>query len=268
MAKRTRYRSGLSVKDRRGLAITAAAVATTVVMIALSFALKDRGSYNADTLCPTDRTYPRTVLIVDKTDVFSPAQSSFLRAEIIRLRESLTQYEKLSIYVLNEANFGAPKPVFELCNPGSGEDANALYQNPRKIKQRFDERFGRPLDQALVTLTQGEEAKSSPIMEMIQNVAFAENLQGTSDRKRLYLISDMLQHTPVYSQYKSAIDFDAFARTDQLKRVQVALPNVAVYIFYLFRRGQEKLQTAKHTAFWERYFDSMGAKLVDVRYGP
>jgi hypothetical protein len=263
-----RQKKGLSKKDRRGLTIFAAVGAATLVLVVLSVAIRDDGRYDEVTLCPTDRSFNRTVVIVDKTDLFTGAQSQFLKAEVIRLRDNMEMFEKLSIYVLSEANFASPKPVFEFCNPGSGEDANELYQNPRKLKRRFDERFGRPLDAVVETLVEGERSKTSPVMEMVKNVAFAEQIGDQEGQTKLILISDMLQNTNGYSQYRDPIEFGRFKQTDQYRRVSTALPNVDVQIIYFFRDGQRRRQNARHIVFWERYFASLGATTSNVRYGP
>jgi len=254
--------------DRRGLIIFAVTGALALLMISVSFLARDGGKYDAKTLCPQDRPFDRTVVIVDKTDRLSPAQGLFLKAEVLRLRDGMKTFDKLSIYILNEANMAVPVPAFELCNPGSGADANELYQNPKKLKRRFDERFGRPLEAVIETLLIGEKASSSPVMEMIKNVAFAEKFNDDKPGKRLILISDMLQHTAVFSHYRDPPDFLKFSQSDQYRRVQVPLPGVDIQIIYFFRDGQARRQSSKHIVFWEQYFQSMGASVSEVRYGP
>jgi hypothetical protein len=266
--RRTKYNKGLSKKDRRGLTIFAITGSIALALVILSFAIRDDGRHNETTLCPTDRPFNRTVVIVDKTDRFTGPQSQFLRVEIIRLRDRMKIFEKLSVYVLSETNYVAAKPVFELCNPGSGEDANALYQNPRKLKRRFDERFGCPLDEVINALLEGERWKTSPVMEMVKNVAFAEQISEKQSGTKLILISDMLENTPAYSHYRDPINFGRFKRSEQYRRVATPLPNVDIQIIYFFRKGQRRLQNARHIVFWERYFQSLGASTSEVRYGP
>jgi hypothetical protein len=192
---RRRRSKGLSKQDKRGLMILALAVATVVAILALSFVVRDDSKYDARTLCPINRPYARTIVIVDKTDPFTSAQSAFLRAEILRLRADMEQSEKLAIYILREDNFAAPTPVFELCNPGTGAEANALYQNPKKIRLHFEERFGKPLDAILANLVKGERSEQSPIIEMIKSVAYRGDFDEQGVKLQLVLISDMLQHT-------------------------------------------------------------------------
>lgn len=265
---RPKKKKKLNEKDRRGLKIFVAAGIFVLVLIMIPIFVPSGGPYDEATLCPTDRPYPRTIVVVDKTDPFTVSQSRFLRAEIERLRDNMAQYEKLAIYVLNQDNFAAPESVFELCNPGSGKDANALYQNPTKIRLRFKKKFGQPLADLLADLITGERADRSPIMEMIRNVAYMGDFNDQSVKRRLILISDMLQHMPGYSHYRSPVNFEAFAASDYFARIKAPLPGVNVHLIYLVRRGQERNQTSKHLVFWERFFQGVGAKLVDVRYGP
>lgn len=262
------------------MAILAGVCVAGIALFMVPLFVGDKGAYDPATLCPTDRSYGRTIVIVDKTDPFTDSQSAFLRTEIERIRDDMDEYEKLTIYVLNQSNFSTPKPVFELCKPGTGEDANALYQNPQKIRQRFENRFGRPLEELLADLTKGDVADRSPIMEMIRNVSYRGDFdmgesneeKGKSEdrgvKRQLVIISDMLQHMPEFSQYQAPVTFEAFAKTEYFRHIRATLPGVVVHLIYLLRHGREKIQTASHLIFWEKFFRNAGAELVDVRYGP
>jgi hypothetical protein len=281
---RRKRRKGLTRQDKRGLLILSVALATVVFILVLSFFVRDDSKYDAHTLCPTERAFGRTVVVVDKTDPFSPTQSAFLRLEVKRLRGEMEQSEKLTIYVLDKDSFAAPSPVFELCNPGSGAQANALYQNPEKIRLRFEERFGKPLDSILENLVKGDVAKFSPIMEMIRNVSFRDDFDVQGEKRQLVLISDMLQHTTGgYSHYpprgknsaseqsgasSSRLSFSEFKTKDEYRRVKASLSGVNVRIIYFRNRNRSDLQTPRHVLFWEDFFADAGATLVEVRYGP
>lgn len=148
-------------------------------------------------------------------------------------------------------------------------DANELYQNPRMIRLRFEERFGEPLDTLLTDLTKGEVADRSPIMEMIRNVAYKGEFRDETAKRRLILISDMLQHMPEYSHYRTPVDYEAFAKSRYFEQVRPSLPGVEVRVIYLIRRGRESIQTAGHAVFWERFFKAAGAiHLNEIRVGP
>ncbi|MOA14337.1 hypothetical protein D3C78_1344340 [compost metagenome] len=110
---------------------------------------------------------------------------------------------------------------------------------------------------------QDQPADKSPIFEMIQLVAInsfrANNVQGP---KTLIVYSDMLANTPDFSMFSGLPEFDSFAESPYGQRSQTRLDGVRVELNYLMK--YPKLQNRKQLAFWERYFERAGARLVAV----
>ncbi|MBP5857917.1 hypothetical protein KAJ83_12935 [Marivibrio halodurans] len=217
-------------------------------------------------LCPESGYRAHTIVVVDKTDTFSPSQRSYLGRIIRTVGEEMRQFDKLSIYVLDHKNFSAPIPAFDLCNPGDGSAANTLYQNPRKIRAKFEATFGEPLDRAINALATTQTSPRSPIMEMIQEVALRDDFKPRQAPQRLILFSDMLQHMPGdYSQFRDPISFDWFAARTYAREVATSLGGADVEIVYLLNPEYEALQTRRHILFWEQYFKWINGNLVEVR---
>lgn len=249
--------------DRLGVILISGSAAVVIALLGVRFLIGGESIDKTD-LCPIDRPYPHTVLLVDKTDPFTPSQQRFLRNLTNKVKFDLERYEKLSIYVLDNENYLAPAPVFAMCNPGTGAGANELYQNPQRVQQRFDEFFGDPLDAVLEKLLEAAEAPHSPIMEMLREVSFVDDFNTETPERRLIVVSDMLQNMPAYSHYQDSIDYDGFAASAYADEVAALLGGVTVTVVYLWRPGTRNLQGLGHIRFWDRYFAEFGARLVEV----
>ena len=259
-------RSGLSKKDKQGVIIIVGSVLGLVLLALIPVIVSITAvPFDEETLCPKEQDYGHTVILVDKTDPLTPTQATLVRRLVDRVKSSMTLFEKLSIFVLDDLNYSFPEPRFALCNPGSGENASPLYQNPSLMERRFEEKFGEPLDKALDGIKLGDTRPNSPIMEMIASVSTLKDFQPSKENRRLIIFSDMLQHMPDYSHYSSKLDYDAFKGTDYARRQLVNLEGVQVRIIYLVRKNAIQRQTNRHGLFWEKYFERLGARLDEIR---
>jgi hypothetical protein len=263
-----RRKKKLSSGDRKGLAIFAVVGVLVLALASARLIIGSGDKYDPNTLCPLNAPYPRTVVIIDVTDPLSESQRLSVRNKLDSLRDDLEKFEKLVIYALDETNFASPEPIFSLCRPGTGQDANELYQNPKKIRARYDKQFGDPLDQLLLEVSNKKGAKVSPIMEMIRNVAYTKDLAANDVRKRLIIVSDLLQHTKDYSHYRTKADYTKFSTSHFSSQVQAPLLDVDVYIHYLLRPKNKQLQSAGHVLFWEQYIAHAGANISGFQIGP
>lgn len=254
-----------SAKDKKGMVIFGLVFAALLVLAAAQHVLRpDASRYDPLTLCPKDRSYPHTVVLLDKTDPFSRTQQAFLRDRLKQIRDHMAKYEKLSIYVLEDAA-GVGEARFAMCNPGSGKDANELYQNPQKIEQHFREQFGGPLDRLLAGLLEGQSRPRSAIIEAIREVAAQPDFRDPQQRRRLVVFSDMIHNTTEFSQYSNPQSFEKFAKTDYGDwSLRTSLARAEVAIVYLLRPEYKAAQNRGHTLFWEKYFHALGADLKEV----
>src|SRR5207245_3894538 len=118
-------------KDTHGLLIIGGCLLFVFVAVVIAVKLREPKPSHGTDLCPYEIPYPHTVILLDKTDPFTESQKQKLMETISRVKARLDKYEKLSIYILDHASYKAHIPVFSLCNPGSPENAEPLYQNPR-----------------------------------------------------------------------------------------------------------------------------------------
>ncbi len=255
----------LSKQDKQGIAIFAAAMlAVIALVVALFVARGSAGHYDRETLCPTDRDYAHTVVLIDKTDPFSATQQDYLRSRLKALRDRLAKYEKLSIFVL-EDDGGTGAARFSLCNPGTGKDANELYQNPRLEAERFKTQFGAPLDSLLAELLVAQTKPHSAILEAIRDIAAQPDFHDPRQTRHLVIVSDLIQNVAEFSQYHSVVPFDVFAKTTYGEwMLRTPLAGVDVSVIYLLRQETKHSQTRAHALFWENYFSSLGAVLKEL----
>lgn len=263
MARRHRKKRN---KDQLGKVIIAMSALGLAILITIPLLIKlTEVPYDDETFCPLDRPYPHTVIMIDKTDPLTETQEEALRNIIARIKSDMTLYEKLSIFVLDDQNYTYPQPRFALCNPGSGDDASPIYQNPKLMQIRFEEVFGNKIDTALDDIQLGDTRPNSPIMEMIRTLQNLPDFISANKPRRLIIFSDMLQHMPGYSHYRASPNFETFKETEFAKFQRADLAGVNVSIMYLVRDKTTKRQTNRHGLFWEQYFDWMGAQLQEIR---
>lgn len=139
------------------------------------------------------------ILIVDKTDKWNSAQESRLRNIVTGMRDQLGLNERLTIFVFSDTVQPGFLPVFSLCNPGRASNTNIWTSNPRRWEKKFVESFGRPLDAIMAELTQATEGPVSPILEVLIDLSNREELVAGDTRRRIVLVSDMLQNSAIYT---------------------------------------------------------------------
>lgn len=237
--------------------------AVFVVLVLVGF--WPRGEHDPTTLCPKDGDYSRTAVLIDATDALSASQVKIIRDEINALRKRLTPHEWVGIFVLDENNLVLPRPEVALCNPGDESTANPLYENPHQVRRRFEREFRAPIEASVERLARLPSKPTSPILEMIRAVALDRNFDSTRNR-RLIVVSDLLQNVPNYSHYRQDANFDRWRDTPYAREfLQLSLLDVEVDILYLKRTDARALQTRGHVAFWEDYFDAVGAVVQTLK---
>lgn len=256
----------LSKKDKQGLAIFASAGAILALLVGSFLALRtNQHRYDSNSFCPQDMIYPHRVVLIDASDPFSESQRREVSALLRGMPAQMAQFERLTLFILNGGNDAYPEPAFSLCNPGTGAAANTLYQNPRLIQQRYEEKFGAPLDAITANLPFDTTSIASPIIDMIRDVTRVARTLTPQASIELVLVSDMLENTAAYSQYRDPVDFGWYAQHLGAQASNPALEGMRVTIEYLIRKDTQQRQTRGHILFWEQFFESNGGLLASVR---
>jgi hypothetical protein len=238
----------------------------TIVIGALTIsaaALKE-GVCDPDTLC-LGNVSAHTIVVLDQTDVLNINHQRFILNYINKEKDKLGKHEKFSIFSLTENTYINPEPIFSKCNPGNGKDANQLYQNPKKIKKKFEGLFSKPLKDNLSNAMDGMTSSRSPLFEIIRELSYRDDFSEVVNKRTLIIISDMMHHTKEYSQYKNDQNYQKFSDSSYAEEVAVDLNSVEVRIVYLLREKLENLQGSQHLSFWEGYFKNTGADVTGIR---
>jgi hypothetical protein len=199
--------------------------------------------------------------IIDKTDPMTDHERDGLTTLMrTAARDELRAGERLSVWTIGDHEDGTLSKEFCRCNPGLR--AGGWTDNVGRVRARFDSTFGGPLDHVLADVSRRETAPRSPIMEATREVSeLREFTEGTGPR-RLRIVSDMLQNSALWSQYRSTGDFAAFSRRPVWRDLRASLRGVSVEIVYLHRQRDAGLQGAAHREFWRQYFRACDAASV------
>ena len=253
-------------KKQRGVAFGALGVLLLALGSVAAIAPWNAPPIDPNTFCPKDGIHARTAILFDATDPMDEQTIERVRTHAETLvRERLELYEWAGVFVLGEDNLALPTPSIALCNPGNESTCNPLVVNCQDVAREFERKFERPMREAIESLAKLPAGQRSPILEMIRSVALARHFEG-AERKRLVVVSDMLQNVPgQYSHYDGNNDFARWSDGDYAREfLRPILNGVEVEIWYIKRPELRGLQTRGHVDFWESYFAAAGARVKKV----
>ncbi len=262
MARRRRSRQ----KKQRNQAILNFVLAgLAVAIIGFSFYALQPAPYDKKTLCEiSDTLPPHTAIIIDKTDEYSELQAELIGDAIRRTSNRLDANERFTLFELDERGQFDPRGEFSLCNPGRGDQVNPLFSNPKQMEERYRDLFEGPMLATLEDLVVPKEAPSSPIMEALARLSQTENFSDRADRRKVVLISDMLQNSDIFSAYggggampENAPDAETSAR-DLKNRFGRALDGVDLEIRLIPRERYVDLQRGALKDYWNDVFNELG----------
>lgn len=223
------------------------------------------------------------VVILDATDPWNEVQRAVIMQEFRALQHEIPRFARVSLYTLTSASSELPAPALQLCNPGNVADLSRsiplgrpgvrLVATPQMVELRWRDGFIARLDSIFEAQGASAGTRRSPIMETIRSAAisvFGAAPRDTAPPRKLYIFSDMLQHTDRYSHYADTAwtAADAQLLADLSAMGTTALLGAEVHLFLLDRdfvgRGPGNSRSAL-LEFWHTYFAAQGATLLRVR---
>lgn len=230
-------------KNTQGILIISLVLLFVATALGFRYSVSlDKPKYNPQTLCPMSGEYPVVCVLIDKTDIWEENAGKQLSIILKKIKNNLSVYERLVIYVLDESG---NKQVFNMCNPGNGDQANSLYENPRKIKYKFDQKFSNPLDLLIPDLTKPGVAKRSPLIETIQK------LNPTTNNDQLIIISDLMQNSETISFYK---DLNKLSSKSSIKLIgNKNIKYRSVQVYFIDRSNLTQKIKDSVLSFWDNY---------------
>lgn len=240
-----------------------AAVGGTVVALGAS---SQPPKLDAETLCRVQQPiHAHTVLFVDTTDRLLDTHVRQLRTAIAQERDALPVHGKFTLLFLAAASPYGPEELVSLCNPGDGSTLNPLYEGQALARRRWKQAFGEPIQQAVARLAVAPEADRSPILQGIAAIGRRADFSSAIARRRLVLVSDLLQHDPgVYTHYSAGNIATAFRGSALAGQTASRLDGATVRIEYLQRPQAIQFQGDRHLAFWTRWLRDAGATEIVV----
>ncbi|MFM7802267.1 MAG: hypothetical protein ACKO69_09045, partial [Limnohabitans sp.] len=205
----------------------------SLVIVGISTAvwwnLQRKPGLDSVTLCPAQGPIGQRVVLIDRTDPFNLAQKTSLDIFIKNLVDTTPPGQLLSVYVLGDDFKTNTKPLFELCNPGDGQEKSELTANLKALKQQYNKHFIEPMLSVTEGMVNVQPAHESPILEMLQLV----NLNSIQKQKingeiRLYVLSDMLQNSKSLSMYGNPVTFETYASSYASSKLFVDFSQVNV----------------------------------------
>lgn len=265
MSRTRKRKQTVRIKNAMGIALILSVVVICALLVFFRYELQHKQAiFDPETLCPIEGESPRYIaLVFDKSDTYNKVQQQFLRRFFNTFKADLLPGTRVSVYVIEDQQNKEILPNFVVCVPRAGKEANALYENPKRIQKQWQSQFEQPLDRVIEDFMQPAKSKNSAIFEVFQYIslsAFPENA-GLA-KKQIILISDMLQHTPEWSHYRGQMSFNDLKKSNYYQRINTDLQNAEVKILYVRRDGMEKLQNKRHAFFWVDFIESLGGRVT------
>lgn len=260
-------RRGRGARNALGLALIALAMVVLGGLGGAAFLLRPAPT-DPETLCRTDTPLAaHTIVLVDSTDRLEPRHRRKLRAVLAQERGRLAQYERLTLMRLNVRRPQEPTILFSRCLPRPPEQTNPLFENARMTQARWDEEFAQALDRALRSAASGGPARASPIVAGLRAVAADPDFGGEIPRRRLVLVSDLLEHDPQgFSLYAPAVDYAAWRAASANGPPDLA--RVELRIVPLDRPEHAQRQADARDRFWTAFFDVADVQSVTIDPAP
>jgi hypothetical protein len=221
---------------------------------------------DAATLCPTTGPIGITIVLVDTSDDLPETTKHEVAVILDDLVSLLPSYYRLDIRVIDNSGLRS-RSLFSKCNPGDGAGLSEWTENPRIARQRWIDSFKKPVSNAIKNSLVSSKASSSPIMAAIQEIAIDQfsSAQNSGIKKRLIIISDMLEHTPLYSQYRNSGDlsYKRYKESPAYLKFRTDLHGAGVEIDYVTRNTG--VDTKQHIVFWHEWISDNGGVFERAR---
>lgn len=221
-----------------------------------------------ETLCRTDAPIgAHTIILVDSSDRLEQRHRRKLRAVLAQERARLAQYERLTLMRIDWRRPQEPSILFSKCLPRPPENTNPLYENARAVQARWDTDFAAALEQASRSAQDGGPQRASPIVAALRAAAADPDFGAEIPRRRLVLISDLLEHDPQgFSLYVAQADYAAWAAASPAGPPDFTA--VALRIAPLDRPEHAERQADAQRLFWPAFFDAAHVQSVSIDPAP
>jgi len=261
MAKKSkRKRKSTSLGDYFQISFLISILIAMAVGIGFLFMNKDEDfSLDSEDLCPKAGALATVALLLDTTDEISGTTKQDIQNRARQELEVLPRFYRLSLYTMNDKGLD-PTPVVTLCNPGQLTEMGGLAQkgitaNPRMIKEKYDDFSSRISNATDEILNASFEGQQSPLLSALQELSLllpkpvALNAQEyPAGRNKIIYITDLMEHTDIFSIYQSKVDLGAFQ--DSRATEKFGKQYEEDLEFWVIKRDFQGLSTNDLMQFW------------------
>jgi hypothetical protein len=208
-----------------------------------------------------------TVIVDDLSDAPLGSQREALLQAVLAERDRTPERGKLVLLSVNAASPFEPVERLALCSPLPERASNVMVHTPSKVRDRWRDDFGQPVEAAAAAASRSPGSAASPIVEAVSAAAWRPDWSASQEHRRLVIISDLLQHDPQgFSLYRQ--DVTAFTRAVLAHKAVPDLGGVEVEIVELKRPDQLARQAAMAEPFWVAWLTARGASEVRFQGEP
>lgn len=247
-------------KDRLGYIVIGLSLGVVALLVVLSFTVFSQVRTDKKTGCLLDHKAPEahTILLVDETDQLSRDELTYAKALI------LNEYYWLPIGGrLTVRNVVADPDLAEdivVCRMDDGSQVLGIGRNPKMVRKNFEKVAGARLEELYTALRTAPIQKYSPLLEYISAAMDRANFGANIENRRLVLLSDMAQHSELFSQYGRGARLKP--GSDVIDELRRDMDGVHVRIHYIPRRKLASIQGESHRRFWINHLQAMGADVA------
>lgn len=152
----------------------------------------------------------KTMILVDRTDPWTPGTASLLAANLKRIADDTATEERLQLLTFHGSAAALPNPLFDRCRPPT--TGNIVMETPQRLAKLHAEQFAAPLLTAVQQLSAPSSAQRTELVQALAVLAGHARLDTPAEVTTLHVFSDMDENSAAFSFAKRpAQSLDHFA---------------------------------------------------------
>ena len=217
-----------------------------------------------DDLCPKAGARGTVAILLDTTDELAKVTKTEVKTRILDIQNSLERFYRVAVYTLSEDGLNT-KPLASICNPGRLDQMDDLARqgftaNPAMIERKYQE-FEQVIKSSIDSVFAKKfDAAQSPLLSSLQELygilpspAKVDTERYPAGGNEIIFVSDLLEHTEVFSIYRTGIDLGAYDAS-RAKEKYGRSYNAIDLTFWTVGRNRDAFNTLELMNFWSKVF--------------
>lgn len=204
------HRAQSQPSEQRRSVLILGGSAVLIVGAAIALPLQRKAPRDARSGCLAAPLQRKTIILVDRTDPWSPATATLLAAQLRKIAGDAVPEERLMLLAFDGSAAALPEPVFDRCKtPATG---NVILETPQRLAKDHAAQFAGPLMAALESISKPASAKRTELVQILALIAAASRLDAPAAVTSFHIFSDMEENSAAFSfTKKPAQPLDRFA---------------------------------------------------------